>query len=88
MAEIELLLDEYHEAKSLGSNRVDIIKDKLDTLIANNDLERFFSNTYSNYSDNKSDMYEANLMRRLTGLLYLDPKKVGEIKERINLKIK
>ena len=40
------------------------------------------------YSDNKSDMYEANLMRRLTGLLYLDPKKVGEIKERINLKIK
>ena len=40
------------------------------------------------YSDSKSDMYEANLMRRLTGLLYLDPKKVGEIKERINLKLK
>ena len=40
------------------------------------------------YSDNESDMYEANLMRRLTGLLYLDPKKVGEIKERINLKLK
>ena len=40
------------------------------------------------YSDNKSDMYEANLMRRLTGLLYLDQKKVGEIKEKINLKNK
>ena len=40
------------------------------------------------YSDNKSDMYEANLMRRLTGLLYLDPKKDGEIKERVNLKFK
>ena len=40
------------------------------------------------YSDNKSDMYEANLMRRLTGLLYLDPKKVGKIKERINIKLK
>ena len=40
------------------------------------------------YSDNKSDMFEANLMRRLTGLLYLDPKKVGEIKERVNLKLK
>ncbi len=40
------------------------------------------------YSDKESDMYEANLMRRLTGLLYLDPKKVGEIKERINLKLK
>jgi len=28
-------------------------------------------------------MYEANLMRRLTGLLYLDKKMVGDIKERI-----
>ena len=35
------------------------------------------------YSDKKSDMYEDNLMRRLTGLLYLDPKVVGDIKERI-----
>ena len=35
------------------------------------------------YSDNKSDMYEANLMRRLTGLLYLSPKEVGDIKEKI-----
>ena len=39
------------------------------------------------YSDEKSDMYEANLMRRLTGLLYLDPKIVGEIKEKIKLNI-
>ena len=35
------------------------------------------------YSDKNSDMYEANLMRRLTGLLYLDKKMVGDIKERI-----
>ena len=35
------------------------------------------------YSDTKSDMYEANLMRRLTGLLYLNPKDVGDIKEKI-----
>ena len=28
-------------------------------------------------------MYEANLMRRLTGLLYLDQKEVGDIKEKI-----
>ena len=28
-------------------------------------------------------MYEDNLMRRLTGLLYLDPKVVGDVKERI-----
>ena len=35
------------------------------------------------YSDNTSDMYEANLMRRLSGLLYLDNRLVGDIKERI-----
>ena len=35
------------------------------------------------YSDDQSDIYEANLMRRLTGLLYLDNKVVGNIKEKI-----
>ena len=35
------------------------------------------------YSDSESDMYESNLMRRLTGLLYLDAKEVGDIKEKI-----
>ena len=34
-------------------------------------------------SDSKADMYESNLMRRLTGLLYLSPKDVGDIKESI-----
>jgi uncharacterized tellurite resistance protein B-like protein len=40
------------------------------------------------YSDNNPDMYENSLMRRLTGLLYLDPKVVGDIKEKVinNLK--
>ena len=31
-------------------------------------------------------MYEANLMRRLSGLLYLDNKLVGDIKEKIKNK--
>ena len=35
------------------------------------------------YSDNASDIYETNLMRRLSGLLYLDNKLVGDIKEKI-----
>ena len=30
------------------------------------------------YSDEDADMYETNLMRRLSGLLYLDPKIVGD----------
>ena len=40
------------------------------------------------YSDSKSDMYEANLMRRLSGLLYLDNKLVGDIKEKIKKNFK
>ena len=35
------------------------------------------------YSDEKADMYESNLMRRLSGLLYLDAKVVGDIKEKV-----
>ena len=38
------------------------------------------------YSDENADMYESNLMRRLSGLLYLDKKIVGDIKERIKNK--
>ena len=34
------------------------------------------------YSDSKADMYENSLMRRLTGLLYLDPMTVGDIKKK------
>ena len=37
------------------------------------------------YSDENADMYETNLMRRLSGLLYLDPKRVGDIKEKVKL---
>ena len=39
------------------------------------------------YSDKKSDIYESNLMRRLSGLLYLDNKMVGNIKEKIKKKL-
>lgn len=35
------------------------------------------------YADNVSDIYEMSLMRRLTGLLYLDTKIVGDIKNKI-----
>ncbi len=35
------------------------------------------------YSDKKADIYEANLMRRLAGLLYIDNKTMGDIKDKI-----
>ena len=35
------------------------------------------------YSNNDVDIYEANLMRRLAGLLYIDSSTMGDIKEKI-----
>jgi len=35
------------------------------------------------YSNNEADIYETNLMRRLAGLLYIDSKIMGDIKEKI-----
>ncbi len=40
------------------------------------------------YSDNNPDIYENNLMRRLTGLLYMDPKIAGNIKEKVKNNLK
>ena len=39
------------------------------------------------YSDENVDIYEANLMRRLSGLLYLDKTFVANIKEKIKNKV-
>ena len=35
------------------------------------------------YSNKDADMYETNLMRRLAGLLYIDSKTMGDIKDKI-----
>ena len=35
------------------------------------------------YSNKEADIYETNLMRRLSGLLYIDSKIMGDIKEKI-----
>ena len=40
------------------------------------------------YSNKEADIYETNLMRRLAGLLYIDSKVMGDIKEKIIKEIK
>jgi uncharacterized tellurite resistance protein B-like protein len=40
------------------------------------------------YSDDKADIYETNLMRRLAGLLYIDAKIMGDLKEKIKQELK
>ena len=37
------------------------------------------------YSNNSADDYESNLMRRLAGLLYIDSKLMGDIKEKVKI---
>ena len=40
------------------------------------------------YSNKNADIYETSLMRRLAGLLYIDSKVMGDIKEKIIKEIK
>jgi len=40
------------------------------------------------YSDENADMYETNLMRRLSGLLYINAKTMGDLKEKIKQELK
>jgi uncharacterized tellurite resistance protein B-like protein len=40
------------------------------------------------YSDNDPNIYENSLMRKLTGLLYLNPKVVGDLKQKVKNNLK
>ena len=62
------ILDFTREVKSLPE------KDKIKI------IEALWSIIYSN---NDADIYEANLMRRLAGLLYISSKTMGDIKNKI-----
>ena len=39
------------------------------------------------YSNKEADIYETSLMRRLAGLLYIDSKTMGDIKEKVKTEI-
>ena len=62
------ILDFTKEAKNLSE------KDKIKI------IEALWTIIYSNKD---ADIYETNLMRRLAGLLYIDNKTMGDIKEKI-----
>ena len=40
------------------------------------------------YSDDNADIYETNMMRRLAGLLYIDAKTMGDLKEKVKRELK
>ena len=84
-AEKDALLSILNDAKKIEENSNQILdftrevknlseKDKIKI------VESLWSIIYSNKD---ADIYETNLMRRLAGLLYIDNKTMGDIKERI-----
>ncbi len=62
------ILEFTREVKSIDENKKKLIIEALWNII---------------YSDQNADVYETNLMRRLSGLLYLDNRVVGDIKQKV-----
>tara|TARA_B100000989_G_scaffold110560_1_gene81103 strand:- start:540 stop:956 length:417 start_codon:yes stop_codon:yes gene_type:complete len=65
------ILDFTREVKSMNTNNKIEIVETLWKII---------------YSNGKADIYETNLMRRLAGLMYIDNKIMGDIKDRVKNK--
>tara|TARA_B100000579_G_C22792812_1_gene835486 strand:- start:125 stop:547 length:423 start_codon:yes stop_codon:yes gene_type:complete len=78
----------YNEAEEIEKNSNQILDFTREIKNSNDEFKIKITETLWSiiYSDGSSDMYEDNFMRRLTGLLYLDKKIVGNIKERIRNK--
>ena len=75
----------FEQAKQIESNSVQILEftkkvKKMDDDIKIKIIETLWRIIYSN---KKADIYETSLMRRLEGLLYIDSKIMGSIKEKI-----
>ena len=80
----------YSEAENIEKNSNQILDFTREIKNSNDEFKVKITETLWSiiYSDGSSDMYEDNFMRRLTGLLYLDKRIVGDIKETIKNKIK
>ena len=84
------LIETIENAEKLESNSNQILDFTREIKSIDEDSKKKIVESLWNiiYSDEQSDIYEANLMRRLTGLLYLDKKIVGDLKEKVKLKKK
>ena len=82
------LIETIENAEKLESNSNQILDFTREIKSIDEDSKKKIVESLWNiiYSDDQSDIYEANLMRRLTGLLYLNNKIVGDIKEKMKKK--
>ena len=81
--------EEIDESKKIEENTNQIIEFKKEVKnMEENDKRKIVETLWRIiYSNNEADIYETSLMRRLGGLLYIDSKLMGDIKERIKNKI-
>jgi len=88
--ESKKLIETIENAEKLESNSNQILDFTREIKSISEDSKKKIVESLWNiiYSDDQSDIYESNLMRRLTGLLYLDKKIVGDLKEKAKLKKK
>ena len=73
------------EAENIESNSVQILDYTKEVKNMNDDKKIKIIETLWRiiFSNNKADIYETNLMRRLEGLLYIDSNIMGNIKDKI-----
>ena len=78
------------EGKKIESNSNQILEFTKEVKKMNNDKKIKIVETLWRiiYSNKEADVYEASLMRRLAGLLYIDSKVMGDIKKKIIKEIK
>ena len=83
--EEERLLNTIEEAKIIEENSNQILEFTKEVKnLSEKDKIKIIESLWSIiYSNNDADVYETNLMRRLAGLLYVDNKTMGDIKEKI-----
>ena len=84
-AKKETIIQIINDAKSIEENSNQILDFTREVKnLPENDKIKIIEALWSIiYSNNEADIYEANLMRRLAGLLYIDSSTMGDIKDKI-----
>ena len=82
---IEKIMNEGREIEKNSNQILDFTRE-VKNLPENNKIKIIEALWSIIYSNKDADIYEANLMRRLAGLLYIDNKTMGDIKNKIQKK--